>query len=432
MRPNPIVLESELTTYPDKLLARWGDEAAKRKQADAPGLLDPYEGEYDFDAVVDRKDTNSLKFDFARERGVPEGLLPLWVADMDFPAPKPVLDRLEALSRHGIFGYTEAKEDYYAAVAGWFARRHGYEPKRQWLKKAPGVVFALAMAIRALTEPGEAVLIQTPVYYPFTGCCLDNDRVPVSSQLVLKDGRYEIDFDDFEKKLVEGRIRLFLLCNPHNPIGRVWTEEELKTMGELCLKHGCRIFSDEIHCDFVFPGHRHLVFGALAPELADLAIVATAPSKTFNLAGLQIANLFVANPDLKSAISQEIRRTGYSQLNAMGLLACQSSYERGEPWLDRLMAHLKGNLDYARDFIQKRLSPLKLIEPEGTYLLWLDCRALDLTPDELNRLILEKARLWLDDGPIFGAGGEGFQRINAACPRKTLSEALERLAFALA
>ncbi|MDR2140950.1 MAG: pyridoxal phosphate-dependent aminotransferase [Deltaproteobacteria bacterium] len=386
---------------------------------------------YNFDEIIDRRGTNSLKFDFARERGLPEGLLPMWVADMDFRAPQPVLDRLVEVARHGIFGYTEAKDDYYQAVADWLRRRHGYETKPQWLKKAPGVVYALAMAIRALTKPGEGVLIQSPVYYPFTGCTLENERTLVVNQLILKDGHYEIDFEDFERKLVEKQPRLFLLCSPHNPVGRVWTREELLTMGQLCLKHNCLVFSDEIHFDFVFPGYQHLVFGSLDPALADIALIATAPSKTFNLAGLQNANLFIKNPDLKNALSQEIRRSGFSQLGTLGLAAGQSAYEAGEEWLEQLLVYLKGNLDLTREYFRAKLAPLTLIEPEGTYLLWFDCRGLGLSPREINQLIINKAGLWLDDGAMFGPGGEGFQRINIACPRKTLEEALDRLERAI-
>jgi cystathionine beta-lyase len=386
---------------------------------------------YNFDEIIDRRGTNCIKFDFAQERGVPEGLLPLWVADMDFRAPQPVLDRLAALARHGIFGYTDTKEDYYLAVANWLKKRHNYLTEPQWLKKAPGVVFALAMAIRAFTKPGEGVLIQSPVYYPFTSCAVTNDRRPVVNQLVLKDGRYEINFEDFEKKLIQNKIRLFLLCSPHNPVGRVWTKEELTTLGQLCLKHDCLIFSDEIHCDFIFPNHRHQVLAAISPELADIAITATAPSKTFNLAGLQNANLFIKNPHLHSTLSLEIRRSGFSQLNAMGLAAGQAAYELGEDWLEQLLVYLKGNLDFTRSFFQERLAPLAIIEPEGTYLLWFDCRALGLKPGQTNRFMLDQARLWLDDGDIFGPGGEGFQRLNFACPRPILEEALERLENAL-
>jgi cystathionine beta-lyase len=386
---------------------------------------------YNFDAIIDRTNTNSLKYDFAKERGFPPDLLPLWVADMDFRAPQPVLDRLVAVAQHGIFGYTEAKEDYIEAVAKWFSERHGYQFSPQWLKKAPGVVYALALAIRAFTKPGEAVLIQSPVYYPFTGCALDNNRIVVRNQLVLNNGHYEIDFTDFERKIVDHKIKLFLLCNPHNPIGRVWTQEELLKIGEICLKHGCLVFSDEIHCDFIFPGHRHLVFGSLAPELADISIIATAPSKTFNLAGLQIANLFIKNPKIMATFSREVRATGYSQLNTMGLAAAQTAYEKGAEWLDQLMVYLKGNLDLTREFFLTRLPKVPLIEPEGTYLFWFDCRYLRLTPNKVNRLIIEKGKLWLDDGAIFGPGGEGFQRLNAACPRSVLKEALERIALAL-
>ncbi|MDR1607385.1 MAG: pyridoxal phosphate-dependent aminotransferase [Deltaproteobacteria bacterium] len=386
---------------------------------------------YNFDEIIERRGTNSLKFDFAKERGLPESVLPLWVADMDFRAPQPVLDRLVAQAQHGIFGYTDTKQDYYAAIANWFQKRHNFTLQPQWLKKTTGVVYAIAMAIRALTQPGEGVLIQSPVYYPFTGCALDNDRKPIVNQLIYKNGRYEIDFEDFEKKLVDHKIRLFLLCNPHNPVGRVWSKDELRTLGQLCLKHNCVIFADEIHCDFIFPGHQHHVLAAISPELADISIIATAPSKTFNLAGLQNANLFIKNPLLKSLISQEIRRSGFSQLNVMGLVASQAAYETGEDWLEQLLVYLKGNLDLAKSFFQERLAPLEIIEPEGTYLLWFDCRALGLTPKAVNRLIIDKAGLWLDDGAIFGPGGEGFQRLNFACPRSILLKALERLEKAL-
>ncbi|MDR3209084.1 MAG: pyridoxal phosphate-dependent aminotransferase [Oscillospiraceae bacterium] len=381
---------------------------------------------YDFDEVIERRGTNSLKFDFARERGRPEDILPLWVADMDFLAPPAVTEALVRAS-HGIFGYSEAKDAYFDAVRAWFARGFEFELQPEWLVKSPGVVFALATAVRAFTEPGGAVLILSPVYYPFSEVVLDNGRRLARSSLVYTDGAYRVDFADFERKLTKSGATLFLLCSPHNPVGRVWTRAELTRLGEICLRHGCVVVSDEIHCDFVFDGHRHHIFGSLSPAFLDGSVLCTAPSKTFNLAGLQISNIFIANPALREKFTRELARTGYSQMNTMGLIACQAAYEHGEDWLLQLRAYLAGNLAYLRDFLRARLPSIKLVEPEGTYLVWLDFRALGLTQDALEERITHKARLWLDAGTIFGPEGAGFERVNIACPRKTLQAALERL-----
>ena len=248
---------------------------------------------YDFDTVIDRKNTNSLKYDFAVERGKPADVLPLWVADMDFPAPKPVLEALHRSVEHGIFGYSDVKSEYYDAVSAWFSQRFGWQTQPQWLVKTPGVVFALAMAVRALTEPGDVVLIQPPVYYPFFSVIRDNDRTVAENTLLYQDGRYSIDFEDFERKIVEQKVKLFLLCSPHNPVGRVWTLEELQQIGAICRKHNVYVVSDEIHCDFAFAEHPHHMFLAANPELAEQTIICTAPSKTFNLAGLQVSNIWI-------------------------------------------------------------------------------------------------------------------------------------------
>lgn len=386
---------------------------------------------YDFDKVTDRRGTNCLKYDFAAERGKPEGILPLWVADMDFPTAPEILERLQQAVSHGIFGYSEGKDGYFQAAAGWYGKNFGWEVKRNWLVKTPGVVFAIAAAIRAFTEEGDAVLLQQPVYYPFGEAVKDNGRVLVNSPLKLVNGHYEIDFEDFENKIKENKVKLFLLCSPHNPVGRVWKEWELRKIGDICLKHGVLVVSDEIHSDFVWPGYKHLVFASLSSEYADITVTCTAPSKTFNLAGLQASNIFISNHELKQRFKKAIAQAGYSQLNLMGLIACQAAYEEGGAWLSELKTYLEGNLAFVREYLKEQLPEIKLIEPEGTYLIWLDFRGLGLTEEEREDLIVNKAGLWLDSGAMFGTDGEGFERINIACPRETLKKALLQLRRAI-
>ncbi|MDR0223075.1 MAG: pyridoxal phosphate-dependent aminotransferase [Oscillospiraceae bacterium] len=382
---------------------------------------------YDFDAVINRKNTNSLKYDFAAERGKPDGLLPMWVADMDFPAPVEVLEDMGKIVERGVFGYTEVKDDYYEAVGGWFGERFGYSAGKNETVKTPGVVFALAMAVRAFTKPGDGVIIHTPVYYPFFEVIRENGAKTVENPLIYKDNEYLIDFGDFEDKIKTENVKLFLLCSPHNPVGRVWTGRELERLNEICAKHGVVTVSDEIHCDFVWEGHKHVCFGTLNED----AVIATSPSKSFNLAGLQTANIFIKNAGLRRAFKAEIGKSGYSQLNALGLAACQSAYTKGGEWLERLKEYISGNIGAVREFLAKRLPKIKLVEPEGTYLLWLDFSEYGLSQARLDSLIVNEAKLWLDCGTMFGANGEGFQRINVACPKKTLNKALFRLEKAM-
>lgn len=380
-----------------------------------------------FDTICNRKNTGSLKYDFAEKRGKPKDILPLWVADMDFAAPDCVNRALAERCRHGIYGYSEPDERYFNALRNWFATRHGWQMEDRWVVKAPGVVFALCTAIRAFTEPGDAVLIQTPVYYPFSESIRVNDRRLVCNSLLYHDGGYSIDFADFEEKIVREQVKLFLLCSPHNPVGRVWKQDELVRLGEICQKHGVLVVSDEIHADFTYAGNRHLMFASLRPEFAQNSITCTAPTKTFNLAGLQISNIFIPNQKLRRAFRTELDRAGYSQANLMGLIACRAAYEDGAQWLDELKLYLQGNLEFVRNFLRDRLPKIRLVEPQGTYLLWLDCSALELDDSALERLIVEKAKLWLDSGYIFGEEGKGFQRINIACPRAVLQQAMEQL-----
>lgn len=385
----------------------------------------------DFDTVPNRRGTNCFKYDFAREMGMPEDVLPLWVADMDFPTAPAVLEQLHALAEHGIFGYTGVKDAYFSAVHNWYAQRFGWETQRSWLVTTPGVVFAIAIAIRAFTQKGDAILIQQPVYYPFANKVTENDRQLVVNPLVLKNGRYEMDFADMERKIVDYHVKMLLLCSPHNPVGRVWTKEELLRVGEICQKHGVLVVSDEIHADFTYAGHTHRVFASVKSEFADFTITCTAPSKTFNLAGLQNSNIFIPNRQLRHAYKKELSACGCGGTNCMGMAACQAAYEAGADWLEQLKQYLAGNLAYIRQFLREKLPEIALIEPEGTYLVWLDLRKLGLTEQQQRQLIVQDAKLWLDTGTLFGQGGEGFERINIACPRTTIEQAMQRLEHAV-
>ena len=380
-----------------------------------------------FDEIIERKGTDCLKYDFAVKRGKPEDVLPFWVADMDFRTTSYVEDALIERAKHGIFGYSESQEDYFHAIAGWMHRRHHWDVEPDWLIKTPGVVFALAMAVKAFTEAGDCVLIQQPVYYPFYEVIQDNGRVVVSNDLYLgTDNRYHMDLEDFEQKIVEHQIKLFLLCNPHNPSGRVFTREELTGMGEICLKHGVTVVCDEIHNDFVFQGE-HTVFASIKKEYADISVTCTSPSKTFNLASMLISNIFIPNEKLRQRFQHEVNAAGISQLSVLGLVATQAAYEHGDEWYEKMMAYVKSNIDYARNYVEEYLPGVKMINGEGTYLVWLDFRGTGIETEELDRRIIYDAKLWLDSGKIFGKTGEGFQRINVAAPRKTITECFERI-----
>ena len=381
----------------------------------------------DFDTVIDRKGTRSLKYDFAVRRGKPKDVLPLWVADMDFQTSSYITDALEDMVKHGVFGYSESEEHYFGAVQNWMERHYNWHVKESWMTKTPGIVFALAMAVKAYTQENDAVLIQPPVYYPFKEVVEDNHRRLVNNTLVLGgDGTYTIDYEDFEKKIIEENVKLFILCNPHNPVGRVWTKEELERLGDICLKHGVFVVSDEIHADFVFE-RKHTVFSEVKEAYRDISMICTSPSKTFNIAGLQVSNIFISNPEKATAFRRQVAAAGYSQVGLPGLVACEAAYRHGDEWLEGVLAYIKANAEFTRAYLQEHLPRVKMTKLEGTYLVWLDFRDYGLTDKELDEKILNQAGLWLDSGAVFGKCGEGFQRINIACPRKTLQQALDRL-----
>ena len=386
---------------------------------------------YHFDTMINRKNTHCLKYDFSTTFGKPEDVIPMWIADMDFKVPPCVTSALERQIQHGIYGYSETNEKYFEVLHRWFLRRFDWQIQPDWLVKALGVVPAIHIAIRSLTNVGDAIIIQQPVYPPFMSAVTATGRRLVVNELSLQDNRYFIDFDDFEKKIIDHHVKLFILCSPHNPVGRVWTKKELTTIGDICVRHGVKVISDEIHADIVYPGHEHHVFANLSPDFAKVTITCTAPSKTFNIAGLQLSNNFISNPVIRKAFIKEYYASGLSQLNIMGILAGEAAYQDGEEWLEELKVYLAGNIDVLKSFIAEQLPTVSLVEPEGTYLMWLDFRKLGLSPKELNRFMLQKAGLWLNDGATFGAGGEGFMRMNIACPRATLQKALERLAKVL-
>lgn len=388
----------------------------------------------DFDIVNERRHTHSLKYDFAVEcRAVkagedPYGLLPLWVADMDFKTSSFIQDALIEVAQHGIFGYSEPKSDYFEAIQDFYRRRHNYNIEdSKWIVKIPGVMFGVATAIKTFSNESDAVLIQEPVYMHFADVIRNNNRVVVSNDLVYgDDGRYHIDFEDFEKKILENNIKLFLLCSPHNPVCRVWTREELSRIGEICLKHNVIVVSDEIHSDFIFEG-THTVFGSISEAFVDNSIIVTAPTKTFNLAGVQIANAIIKNPKLRRAFRKQIIATGYTDVSIQGIVSAQTAYSKGEVWLDALLKYIKGNIEFTDKFIKENLKGIKLVPMEATYLAWLDFNGTGLSSDEIQERIRNKARLWLNNGILFGKTGERFQRLNLACPRSILAEALNRL-----
>lgn len=378
-----------------------------------------------FDDVVDRYNTNCLKFDFKQERNKPEDIFPMWVADMDFRCPPEVINDLKTRVEHGIFGYSDIDITYFRALYSWYLTHFNVKLQRDWLFNTPGVVFALATAVKVFTKENDYVLINNPVYNPFSEVIEDNHRQILSSDLINNNGHYEIDFNDLEQKIKEYNIKLYLLCSPHNPVGRVWSKEELDKIVEICKRYNVFIVSDEIHSDFVYEG-KHICMLNYQDYL-DNIIVCTSPSKTFNLAGLQTSNILIPNKEVKDKFMQEVWATGYSNINALGLVACKSAYEHGDKWLKELLEYLKGNVKLVEEYMQKNLPNIKVTHPEGTYLLWIDFSGTNLSDDEIINKLTYEAKLWLNSGIKYGKSGKGFQRLNIALPRSELQHALEKI-----
>ena len=386
---------------------------------------------YEFDKKIDRKNTYCLKYDFAAENGKPCDVAPFWIADMDISTAPEIIEAIKCRAEHGIFGYSMPKRDYFERVAAWFKTRHGWNPDPDKFICTPGVVFAISTLIRVVTNPGDGVIICQPVYYPFSTAIENNKRKKIVSELKYEDGKYSIDFDDFEKKIVENGVKAFIMCSPHNPVGRVWTRDELLRIGEICLKHNVFVIADEIHADFAHEGYKHIVFPSVDERFEKTCAVCTSPSKTFNVAGLQISNIYIPDPAVRKKFEDDLDMIGYWEPNVMAITACATAYEKCGDWLDELKAYLEQNLAFARDYIAHSLPQIKLVEPQGTYLIWLDCRALGMDEKGLQQFMEKKAKLWLDEGYIFGEGGSGFERINIACPRASLECALKAIKSAL-
>lgn len=382
---------------------------------------------YDFDTVVNRKNTNAIKYDLAKKRGKPEDAVSLWVADMDFPTAPCIQKAVAEKAAHGIWGYSRPDNRYYDALKKWYKERHNFEVQNEWVVNTPGVCFALATAVKAFTKEGESVLIQKPVYYPFFNIINSLQRKVVNSSLILKNNHYEIDFDDFERKIVQENVKMFILCSPHNPGGRVWTKQELQKISEICLAHNVLVVSDEIHSDITFGSNVHTVYGSLSEQALKNSIICTAPSKSFNLAGLQFSNIFIADEKLRKAFSEELDKTGYDEPSVFGIVAATAAYSEGADWFDSVKSYIWENILFAKKYIEENASQIKVLVPEGTYLLWLDFSKTGLSDSEINDRVLNKAKVWLDRGSMFGKEGEKFQRINCATPRIILEDALKRI-----
>ena len=380
---------------------------------------------YDFTTLPDRWDAGAFKYEHMKEkkRDVSRGTVPLSVADMEFFDPPEVVEGLKAYLDHSVLGYTGPTEGYFAAVQGWMERRHGFRPEKDWFITSPGIVPALYELVKALTEPGDGVLMLSPVYHPFRFCAQEQGREALFCPLVERERSYDIDFDLFEKMCAERSVKLFLLCSPHNPVGRIWTREELLRLADICLKNGVVMVADEIHGDLILPGYTFTSVGTLPEKYVKNAVLCTAPSKTFNLAGMQCSNLFVADEGLREKLKKEGH---YPTLTALGYESCRLAYAHGEPWLEELRTVLGENKHLVETYLAERIPVIKPFELMGTYLMWLDCRGLGLDKDALEQAMIED-ELFFDEGYIFGPEGAGFERVNLACPKWVMQKALERL-----
>lgn len=378
-----------------------------------------------FDEIIDRKNTNSVKWDYLEQRFGRADILPMWVADMDFKSPSIIKEEIIKRAEHGVFGYTGASEKLSAALASWMKKRHNWEINNKWLVYSPGVVTSVNTAILTYTNPGDKILIQTPIYYPFYPSIKDNERELVTNPLKDINGCYEIDFEDLEKKLADN-VKMMIFCSPHNPIGRVWRTDELEEILRLCRKYNVTIVSDEIHSDLVFKGHKHIPIASLDKDFTN-CITLVSPTKTFNVAGLAVSTAIIPDMELKQKFISTISKTGAGMLNIFGLEAAEAAYTHGQEWLEELLLYLENNLNILEDYFEKNIPQIKVIRPEATYLAWLDCNKLPVPAEKLKDFFVNKAGVALNDGLIFGKEGYGFQRLNFACPTTVLLEGLKRI-----
>jgi cystathionine beta-lyase len=384
---------------------------------------------YDFETIVDRTNTGSSKWEgmLKANPDVSRGIVPFSVADMELKNPPEIIDGLKKYIDSAILGYTMPTESYLNAVCGWMKKRHGWDIKPEWIMGSAGVVEAFFSAIKAMTEPGDGVIIMSPVYYPFYFAIEKNNRNVIKSPLINTGSSYEIDFNDLERKARDPKNKILLFCSPHNPVGRVWRKEELEKVGDICLRNNVLIISDEIHFDLIMPGHDHTVFASISEELADNMIVCTAPSKTFNLAGMQTSNIIIPNKKIRDAYFKQVESNGFFSLSILGYKACEIAYTKCEGWLNELIKLIYHNHLELKKYIEENIPKIKVYDLEGTYLQWMDFRGLGLNKEELEKFNQKEAQLFFDEGYMFGEEGTGFERMNLACPTKVLMEALERL-----
>lgn len=386
---------------------------------------------YNFDEKKERLGTGSVKWDFCKESIGYDDVIPLWVADMDFEAPEEIKREMAKRVEHGIFGYSEKSGEFYKALINWYKEQQGIEIKKQWISFAPNLVFALGLIIRNFTKDNEKTLIQPPVYHQFKNTILNNDRKAIENPLVLLNNHYEINFNDLEEKIKNNNIKLFIFCNPHNPVGRVWTHEEIEKIIDICKRYNVILISDEIHGDLVFKDYKYISLLNYAKEFGSNIIVLNSVSKTFNLGGLHLGNVIIPNSKLKEKYDEALSKSGMAKPNIFGMVASEAGYKYGAPWLNEAINYIEDNVNYCKYFIEKEIPQLKVVNSQATYLVWIDCRKLNMTDEELSKFIGEKARLGVDDGPIFGTGGSGFIRVNLACPRVLVEESMDRLKLAV-
>lgn len=383
-----------------------------------------YSMKYNFDQEIRRLNTDCEKWDKLESQFGVKDVIPMWVADMDFQSPQPIIEALKQRVEHGVYGYTLRPDSYMESIVSWLKRRHRWSIEKEWITHSPGVIPALSLAIQSFTQKGDKIIIQPPVYHHFARVIQANGREIVNNPLKLENGHYSIDFADLEAKM-DSTVKMLILCSPHNPIGRVWSKEELTRLGQICMKHNILVVADEIHCDFVYKTHTHIPFASISEEFANHSLTCIAPSKTFNLMGVQTSSIIIPNQQLRDRYDRELNTLSIGSPNIFGVVALEAAYRHGEEWLDQLLEYLQGNLEFTLNYFSKSIPQIKVIQPEGTYLVWLDCRELGFSVKELDEFMLRKARVAMNEGLIFGMEGEGFMRLNIACPRSMLKNALD-------
>lgn len=405
--------------------------------------------QFNFDEEINKSGTHNTKWEFRPEPGQQvagtlvyndqsdakygaERLLPMWVADMDFESPAAVVDAVVAWARRGVYGYASPRDSYYTAVIDWMQRRYGRRIQKEWITITPGVNTAIHMLVQTFVKPGEKVLVQRPVYYPFMSAIENNGAEVVSNSLVLENGRYQMDFADLALKAADPAVKMLVLSNPHNPVGRVWQPDELKCLGDICLQNNVLVVADEVHCDLLYKGETFTPFASIDETFAQKSVTCLSASKTFNIAGFKTSHIIIPDVQIKVPFEATAARNGLRGVNPLGIVATEAAYTHGELWLTAVMDYIEANYHFLENFIAEKLPMLNVIRPQGTYLAWIDCRGLGLTPEERKAFFVDEVKLLLDEGELFGPEGEGFERFNLACPRHILAQALTRMVTAVA